>query len=526
MPCSDLAAIPSGGRVLPPPPPPPPRPPPERRGVRLRYADGSTRWIPLTRFSREGRSHPGVLAWDACDPQLRAAEGGAPGQLTSFKVEGIPRVRAGGACGWTYHYPDVGMQLPHYGPEDDWVRSKAVWFAVEEPGRPRLTPPPRKPQTAWERGEATPVPTSDTLTPRAVLPDSRSVRIAPDGRRVVAYAITVTKDGPYVDGAAVMAHSVARQHSDPSKSKYAHELVALLKPTCVETRRQLQSLAVAGQHWRILERIVPIDISQTPPIYQHEASGGCCGADELIKLHAWTLLDYHRVVHLDMDTLLLQNIDDVLSRDASLAYTIDWGMANAASLKPPVQGGFLVVKPDLAVFQELQAYAQRGGFRPDGTGWEKSHVGHYWGGATIQGLLAFFYQVVHPDWGYAEDHCRLNAQVDRPHWDTPGLKGKKICFDLTKTEETCPDCRRTPVELVRHAHFTICQKPWICHHPGGLCAKLHERWFAVRRELEEVMGTFVNATAEPCHPVFRATHGMCACGGERHYVRLRLPPER
>ena len=45
---------------------------------------------------------------------------------------------------------------------------------------------------------------------------------------------------------------------------------------------------------------------------------------------------------------------------------------------------------------------------------------------------------------------------------------------------------------MKTAHFTICQKPWIC--PGKappqrpLCDDLVASWFAVREELEEWLG--------------------------------------
>ena len=32
--------------------------------------------------------------------------------------------------------------------------------------------------------------------------------------------------------------------------------------------------------------------------------GGCCGPAELMKFFAYTLTDYHRVVHLDTDVLV------------------------------------------------------------------------------------------------------------------------------------------------------------------------------------------------------------------------------
>ena len=35
---------------------------------------------------------------------------------------------------------------------------------------------------------------------------------------------------------------------------------------------------------------------------------GCCGADEFIKLYAYNLTEYHRVVHLDMDSIIYKNM--------------------------------------------------------------------------------------------------------------------------------------------------------------------------------------------------------------------------
>jgi alpha-N-acetylglucosamine transferase len=39
---------------------------------------------------------------------------------------------------------------------------------------------------------------------------------------------------------------------------------------------------------------------------------GCCGAYEFVKLWAYTLTDYHRVVHLDMDTVIYKNMVRVM----------------------------------------------------------------------------------------------------------------------------------------------------------------------------------------------------------------------
>jgi alpha-N-acetylglucosamine transferase len=38
---------------------------------------------------------------------------------------------------------------------------------------------------------------------------------------------------------------------------------------------------------------------------------GCCGEKEFLKLYSYTLTDYPIVVHLDLDSLVLQPFDDL-----------------------------------------------------------------------------------------------------------------------------------------------------------------------------------------------------------------------
>ncbi|CAN0345193.1 unnamed protein product, partial [Laminaria digitata] len=58
----------------------------------------------------------------------------------------------------------------------------------------------------------------------------------------------------------------------------------------------------------------------------------------------------------------------------------------------PVQGGFLLVRPDLAVYENLQAIVRKGNWKK-GHGWSDSKIGWFYGGATIQGLLPYYYNV-------------------------------------------------------------------------------------------------------------------------------------
>jgi alpha-N-acetylglucosamine transferase len=59
-------------------------------------------------------------------------------------------------------------------------------------------------------------------------------------------------------------------------------------------------------------------------------------ASELIKLWSFTLTEYHRVVHLDIDSMLLQPLDELLEHNVDLVYTTDVTMATS-ELNMPVQ---------------------------------------------------------------------------------------------------------------------------------------------------------------------------------------------
>ena len=126
-------------------------------------------------------------------------------------------------------------------------------------------------------------------------------------KKKVAYAITVTKDGPFLDGALVLGYAAKRVH-DSSKgfnSIYDADLVAFVAPGVVRARPILE------QHgWRILEKALPVELED---IVNREyadkmRNSGCCGASEFLKLWAYTLIDYHRVIHLDMDSIIFQNM--------------------------------------------------------------------------------------------------------------------------------------------------------------------------------------------------------------------------
>lgn len=59
---------------------------------------------------------------------------------------------------------------------------------------------------------------------------------------------------------------------------------------------------------------------------------------------------------------------------------------------PP--GGFLVIRPSIERFKEFQAIIRKGDHTE--RGWGGSHIGNFWGGQTIQGIIPYFYYSIHP----------------------------------------------------------------------------------------------------------------------------------
>ena len=101
------------------------------------------------------------------------------------------------------------------------------------------------------------------------------------------------------------------------------ELVAFVVPSVITSR------AVLHRHgWRIIERRLPVEIDEIENKDYAESmrNSGCCGADEFLKLWAYTLTEYHRVVHLDMDSIIFKNLDTILNTNYELLFTGDYNM--------------------------------------------------------------------------------------------------------------------------------------------------------------------------------------------------------
>jgi hypothetical protein len=396
-------------------------------------------------------------------------------------------------------------------------------------------------------------------------------------KATIAYAVSITACHPnelsvgFTSGAAVLKHSIhlSSIRNTNSTSQYDYRLVAFVHPTatlCVPVLEQLG--------YQILVRETPVNVTEiknNTAMVNRVMKSGCCGEKEFLKLYSYTLSEYPAVVHLDLDTVILQPLDDLfdvmlLPPDANLAtpasklihhamwtpnvthavnafFTRDYPMVNPGR-KPDrvgVQGGFLVVRPNQQVFDELCAIIMAGHFVP-GPGWggKKLRYGGYYGAAQIQGLLSYFYGHFHPDTFVELNRCYYNQMADPP-------KDKKRNVCLTG-EEHCQDCRDTDMADIKSAHFTLCQKPHWCPNAGdkwlreevwqgrqaGLCMQLHHEWHWIRDKLEQSWGTSSSNDHAPTNRsatgnVTLNSFGHCVKGkGGRFgykYIPLVLPTE-
>jgi hypothetical protein len=132
----------------------------------------------------------------------------------------------------------------------------------------------------------------------------------------------------------------------------------------------------------------------------------------------------------------------------------------------PVQGGFIVLKPAEDDYLNIMNVMMTTEFRK-GKGWNSSKIGWFWGGMTVQGVLPYYYnKVTQPGRSLILDRCLYNTMADTDN------------------------CTKQSLEELYSAHFTVCQKPWMCYRAfvNDLCGKLHKQWFKLRSQAEEFFG--------------------------------------
>jgi hypothetical protein len=363
----------------------------------------------------------------------------------------------------------------------------------------------------------------------------------------VAYAVSVTGCGsdPVTEGGAVLKHSIHRVSSRAGKSKYDYQMFVIYHPSAEACAKPLEELG-----YRLLKRDVFLKVEEIQGDFLRERirRNGCCGEKELIKLEAYTLTDYPIFVHLDLDVLVLKPMDDIFDMmldpnaapssaimwpDKPLPLTInafftsDYNMVSASNPNKPVQGGFLVARPDVKVHEAFREIVRIGDFR-EGRGWG-GQVGPFHGSMTFQGLLPYYYNILHPGQAVELSRCIYNQMCDNPR-DKPTVNN--VPRGRCRTgEKECEDCRSRPLEDVVTAHFTLCQKPWMClthfsdRIQDRLCRELTHEWYRVRSELDQSWGRPGFGSSDWDRDQF---FGYCTYSGKGGYQMIEKPygPEK
>jgi hypothetical protein len=364
----------------------------------------------------------------------------------------------------------------------------------------------------------------------------------------VAFAVSVTGCGsdPVTEGGAVLQYSIHRASSRGRLGgKYDYALFAIYHPQAESCAMELKALG-----YTMLKRETPVAVSEIQGEYLRSKieSNGCCGEKELIKLEAYTLTDYPIVVHLDLDVLVLKPMDPIFdllmnrpvdtkllqeyimwkdkpvpeSAQLQALFTMDYNMVGPSNPYKPVQGGFLVLRPDKKVYEEFRDIIRKGDFR-EHKGWG-GLVGPFHGSMTFQGLIPYYYNVLHPGHSIELNRCVYNQMADNPR---TGKTVNDVVQGQCRTGEAdCPDCRSADVRSVVTTHFTLCQKPWTClpHEHDmiqhRLCRKLTHEWYAVRSELEQSWGRTGSGTGDFEKELF---FGWCTRSGGGGYIPIQKP---
>ena len=425
-----------------------------------------------------------------------------------------------------------------------------------------------------------------------------------ESRSMEIYAVSITGCSSKLqrslyDAAAVLKRSIElNAYPLKSGSRYAAKFYAFtLKPEDgsdpARVDRCYQILSKAGYEVVPQDKPIYTSLIQEPKgaggmLKNGISSDGCCGDKELIKLATYKLTDHNIAVHLDLDTLVIQPLDELYNvmhydsisiegkqarkRLADLAaptyinrrltgnpsesfghrmspeqlfanitvnayFTKDYNMIvpQKYAQSVGVQGGVLIVRPSMAVYTHLISAVYSGefygGFDGKTSGWFKKGYGkHIWGSMTIQGLLAYYFDVEELENAVELNKCRYNNIADNARISTFAKNPKfprgtllpfvrnasNDRYNFVDTQcrdgrKTCDDtnCQRFPLSEIRIVHYTYCKTPWKCNgcdyletYKEPLCYEMTREWFKVRKTIPgEENVTMADVIAQDDGPV-------------------------
>lgn len=178
-----------------------------------------------------------------------------------------------------------------------------------------------------------------------------------------------------------------------------------------------------------------------------------------------------------------------------------------------------MLRPDVEVYQEFVRIIRKGIHKPGGWG---GLVGPFYGFMTFQGIIPYYYDVLHKNEAVELNRCIYNQMMDDPR----SLTGDNPHKKCRTNQDECEDCRAREVAEVVSAHFTFCPKPWTCFPNDAdtielrLCRKMHENWFRIRSDLMQSWGRDGIGSG-----IYQKDHffGFCSNYGQDGYIRIEPP---
>jgi len=320
-----------------------------------------------------------------------------------------------------------------------------------------------------------------------------------------AYAVFVTdlKDATMKDVLAVQAYSLKQA---AAKSRHDVEILALVPERLPENDQKfLEKIGFA----KVIRKSLPVQVSEIDPVRGKEVRAQFARtqgsgdknnqfsmAEETLKYWPLSMTEYDRVLTLDADVMVLDPMDELMECREDFVGTYDHGLDSDANMVPPVQGGFLLYRPNVADFHEIQKLTKEGDF--SGMGWKNSKIGYAYGGTGPDGLLAYYFhknaldELSHLKQGKKDIQDGIYGQptkgvrmfaADRSKYDF--LINTRLRQDLwgKKDEEIIAD--------IKSVHFTgDCLKPWQClgtessGYLSNVCDAMVARWFDMRAAVE------------------------------------------
>jgi len=303
---------------------------------------------------------------------------------------------------------------------------------------------------------------------------STAVDAAESNPFTVAYAISFIKCGNWqtdaaglTDASLILRHSIHKisSRNPASGSKYDYKMYAIVHRDAEACSKVLSD---AGFEVVVVEPPVRAPEIRGEFLRKHIHREWCCGADEFIKLYAYTLPE-EIVVHVDIDfafykpmddlfdtirfdkdspegraareRLLLERQDDVLPDKVDMFMTRDW--PQVVKWRWPTAGyqaGFMVARTEPGVLDEMVEIIREGNFTEGtgfGSGWGGLGYGGYVDSMAMQGFVAYFYDHHRPNTAVELNQCRFNHM------------GMDVKFrgSCRNGRETCEDCQTTKMEV-------------------------------------------------------------------------------